>query len=46
VVPFVWQLPDTAFQMELVGGVVGIAQRDDGSLEPAIGWAVRDRVRS
>ncbi|MEZ4298414.1 MAG: DUF4419 domain-containing protein [Polyangiaceae bacterium] len=43
VAPFVWSHLGTEYQMELLGGFVGIAQ-DEGTLalRPAIGWAVRE----
>jgi hypothetical protein len=42
-VPFKWNYLGTSFEMEFLGGFVGVAE-DEGSLavRPAIGWAVRD----
>jgi hypothetical protein len=46
-VPFQWRYLNEVFSMEFLGGFVGVAQ-DEGSLglRPAIGWAVRDALRS
>lgn len=43
--PFVWQFHDRDFDMEFLGGFVGVAQ--DGAtlaLRPEIGWAIRQAV--
>jgi hypothetical protein len=42
-VPFKWNYLGTSFEMEFLGGFVGVAE-DEGSLalRPAMGWAVRD----
>lgn len=41
-VPFKWYYFETTYDMEFVGGFVGACQNEDGSVRPAIGWAVRD----
>ncbi|AKT41241.1 uncharacterized protein CMC5_054020 [Chondromyces crocatus] len=39
--PFCWKYLDRRFEMEFVGGLLGVAQdADDFTLRPAIGWAV------
>jgi len=41
--PFRWQYLDSVFEMEFVGGLIGISQDPKTlSLRPEIGWAVRD----
>jgi hypothetical protein len=44
--PFKWQYLSTTYDMEFLGGVVGVHQHDDLSIEPAIGWAIRDQGSS
>ena len=42
-VPFKWQVMDHTYDMEFLGGIVGSHQDEKTlSLEPSIGWAVRD----
>jgi hypothetical protein len=43
--PFIWRYMGTAYDMEFVGGLIGIAQ-DPATLclRPEIGWAVRDAL--
>jgi hypothetical protein len=41
--PFIWKYLDRSFEMELLGGFVGIRQDAETlCLRPEIGWAVRD----
>ncbi len=41
--PFRWEYLDRTFEMEFLGGFVGVAQdRDTLALRPEIGWAVRE----
>ena len=41
--PFVWQYLTNTFDMELLGGFVGVAQCPDTlALRPEVGWAVRE----
>jgi hypothetical protein len=41
--PFRWKFSSTEYEMELVGGFLGISQDPDSlSLRPEIGWAVRE----
>lgn len=42
-VPFKWQVGMGTYDMEFLGGLVGTHQHEDLSIEPAIGWAVRDK---
>jgi hypothetical protein len=43
--PFRWEYPDRAFDMEFLGGFVGVAQDETTlALRPEIGWAVREVV--
>jgi integrase len=45
--PFLWNYLDRSFEMELLGGFVGVRQEADSlRLRPEIGWAVRERVTS
>ena len=41
-VPFKWEYYGNTFDMEFLGGTVGVHQNDNLSVEPTIGWAVRD----
>lgn len=41
-VPFKWEIGGSTHDMEFLGGLVGIHQNTDLSIEPATGWAVRD----
>ena len=42
-VPFLWRFFTEEFEMEFVGGLVGVSQcRESFTLRPEIGWAVRD----
>lgn len=41
-VPFKWQVIDHTYDMEFLGGMVGFHQRDDLTIIPNIGWAIRD----
>lgn len=41
-VPFVWDYLGTEFKMEFLGGFVGTHQAENLSIQPSIGWAVRD----
>lgn len=41
-VPFKWHYYETTFEMEFLGGLVGVAQAKDGTLSAAAGWAVRE----
>jgi hypothetical protein len=41
--PFVWEYLDRSFDMEFLGGFVGVAQDEETlALRPEIGWAVRE----
>ena len=41
--PFRWQCLDQSFDMEFLGGFVGVAQDQETlTLRPEIGWAVRE----
>ncbi len=43
VAPFRWEYRDRAFDMEFLGGFVGVAQDEETlALRPEIGWAVRE----
>jgi hypothetical protein len=45
--PFRWQYLDKTFDMEFLGGFVGVAQDPETlALRPEIGWAVRDAVEA
>ena len=45
-VPFLWRYNEQQFQMEFLGGFVGIRQdAQTKSLRPEIGWAVRDKTQ-
>ncbi|APU88843.1 conserved hypothetical protein [Virus Rctr197k] len=41
-VPMLWYCFNETFNMQLIGGLVGVEQRDDGTVTPAFGWAVAD----
>ena len=41
-VPFKWEIGGNTHDMEFLGGTVGVHQHDNLSVEPSIGWAVRD----
>jgi len=41
-VPFKWIYHDKTFDMEFVGGIIGIEQFDDMALKPKFGWAVQE----
>lgn len=42
-VPFKWQVYGTTYDMELLGGLVGVAQDETTlAVTPTVGWAVRD----
>lgn len=42
-VPFVWQYFGTEFQMEFIGGLIGVHQDNESlCLRPEIGWVVRN----
>lgn len=41
-VPFVWNYLGTEYDMEFLGGFVGVHHGEDLGVRPAIGWAVRD----
>jgi len=41
-VPFKWEIGGKTHDMEFLGGTVGVHQNDNLSIEPTIGWAVRD----
>ena len=44
---FKWQYYDTTFDMEFLGGTVGVHQdKTTLALEPTIGWAIRDQGTS
>ena len=44
---FKWQYDDTTYDMEFLGGVVGVHQDAKTlAIEPAIGWAIRDKGTS
>lgn len=44
--PFVWNYFGTKYEMEFVGGLIGIAQDPDTlCLRPEIGWAVLDKQK-
>jgi hypothetical protein len=44
--PFKWEYFNTTFEMEFIGGFIGSYQDvNDLSLTPALGWAVRDKVK-
>jgi hypothetical protein len=41
-VPFVWEYRGRCFDMEFIGGLIGVRQdADTGALSPEVGWAVR-----
>jgi hypothetical protein len=43
--PFLWNYLDRSFEMEFLGGFVGVRQETDTlRLRPEIGWAVREQV--
>jgi hypothetical protein len=43
--PFLWKYFDRSFEMEFLGGFVGVRQEMDTlRLRPEIGWAVREQV--
>lgn len=45
--PFVWEHLGTSFDMELLGGFVGVTQAPATlALRPEVGWAIREVVRS
>ena len=45
--PFCWQYFDDSYQMEFLGGFIGIKQEAETlRLKPEIGWAVRERMQS
>jgi len=47
IAPFRWLYLQTVFEMEFVGGLIGVAQDPETlALRPEIGWAVRDRMAS
>ena len=41
--PFTWHYYEKVFPMEFVAGFVGVGQGNDDSLQPAIGWLVKDK---
>ena len=42
-VPFLWQFRDAHFEMEFIGGLLGISQDSQSlRLRPEIGWAIRE----
>lgn len=42
-VPFKWQVYGTTYDMELLGGMVGVSQDETTlAVQPTVGWAVRD----
>lgn len=41
-VPFLWKYFEQQFEMEFLGGFVGVAQNEAGVIYPAIGWGVCD----
>jgi hypothetical protein len=44
--PFLWKYYDRSYEMDFVGGFVGVRQdRDDMSVRPEIGWVIYDRAR-
>lgn len=46
IVPFVWKHLGTEYEMDFLGGVVGVSQDPDSfAVRPALGWAVRDRPK-
>ena len=45
-VAFVWEYLGQTIDMEFLGGFIGIEQRPDGALIPALGWAVRETGNS
>lgn len=43
-VPFKWQVENTTYDMEFLGGFVGVHQDSETlAVQPSIGWAVRDQ---
>jgi hypothetical protein len=43
VAPFQWKLVDSAFAMEFIGGLLGVAQCNSTlAVRPEIGWVIRD----
>lgn len=45
-VPFIWEYYDKNFNMQFLGGFVGVSQDKDSLIvRPAIGWAVSDVVK-
>jgi len=44
--PFQWEYMSSTFEMEFVGGLVGIRQDPDSlALRPEIGWAILDKTK-
>lgn len=41
-VPFEWEYFSTVYNMNFVGGVIGVSQAEDLTLRPEIGWAVAE----
>ena len=41
-VPFRWEYFDQVFEMEFVGGLIGVSQEEDLTLSPKAGWAIID----
>jgi hypothetical protein len=45
--PFIWKYLDRDFEMEFVGGLIGIAQEPATlRLRPEIGWAILDKQKT
>jgi len=38
--PFKWTYLGKDFDMEMIGGILGVQQQQNGALRPAIGWAI------
>jgi hypothetical protein len=45
-VPFKWEIDGRTHDMEFLGGLVGTHQYDNLSIEPTVGWAIRDQGTS
>lgn len=43
--PFEWVFPDTKFNYEFIAGISGVAQLDDLSIKPIVGWAVAESLK-
>lgn len=46
VVPFDWDYYGIKFDMEFLGGLAGVEEREDGTLAAVTGWGVRNATKS